>query len=83
MLLGVTPKSCCAGVKVFALLLGLLVTYGCQSPPTPASSAVVFEGVRLIVGDGSPPIENATLVVDGGQFVQVGPTDGLDSSSTV
>jgi imidazolonepropionase-like amidohydrolase len=32
----------------------------------------VFEGARLIVGDGGVPIENATLVVDGTRIVQVG-----------
>jgi imidazolonepropionase-like amidohydrolase len=33
----------------------------------------VFEGARLIVGDGRAPIENATLVVDGTKIVQAGP----------
>ena len=51
--------------------LGLLVLASCAAP-TPATDAVVFEGARLIVGDGRAPIENATFVVEGGQFVQVG-----------
>ena len=55
------------------ILVGLLVVSGCASPvQTPESSAVVFEGARLIVGDESPPVENAVLVVDGGRFTQVG-----------
>ncbi len=54
--------------------LGLLVLASCAAP-TPATDAVVFEGARLIVGDGSAPIENATFVVDDGQFVQVGSTN--------
>ena len=38
-----------------------------------ASEAVtVFEGARLIVGDGSPPIEDAAFVVEGDRFVQIG-----------
>ena len=57
----------------------LLASGGCESSPTPASSAVAFEGARLIVGDGSPPVENATFVVDGGRFVQVGPAAELDA----
>ena len=57
-------------VKVL-VCLGLLLLASCAAP-TPATDAVVFEGARLIVGDGSAPIENATFVVDGGQFVQVG-----------
>jgi imidazolonepropionase-like amidohydrolase len=37
-----------------------------------ASSVTVYEGARVIVGDGSAPIENATFVVDGTRIVQVG-----------
>jgi imidazolonepropionase-like amidohydrolase len=40
----------------------------------PSGSVTVFEGARLIVGDGSAPIENATLVVDGSKIVQAGRT---------
>jgi imidazolonepropionase-like amidohydrolase len=32
----------------------------------------VFEGARVIVGDGRPPVENATFIVTGTRFVQVG-----------
>jgi len=40
---------------------------------TPAGARVtVFEGARVIVGDGRPPVENATIVVNGTQFAQVG-----------
>jgi imidazolonepropionase-like amidohydrolase len=38
----------------------------------PAGGVTAFEGVRLIVGDGSAPIENATLIVDGARIVQAG-----------
>lgn len=39
----------------------------------PASAGVtVFEGARLIPGDGSAPIENATVVVTGTRVTQVG-----------
>src|SRR6058998_1003457 len=38
--------------------------------PTPA--VTVFEGVRVIVGDGRTPIENASFVVNGARFVRVG-----------
>ena len=75
-MLGKSPKSCRAGAIVVPLMLGLLASQGCESPPD--SSAVVFEGARLIVGDGSPPIENAALVVDGGRLVQVGSAAELD-----
>ena len=39
-----------------------------QTPGT-----TVFEGARVIVGDARPPLENASFVVTGGRFVQVGP----------
>ena len=67
-------NSC--GLEV-AVCLALLATVAC-APPAPTSDAVVFEGARLIVGDGSAPIENATFVVDGGNFVQVGTADGVE-----
>jgi imidazolonepropionase-like amidohydrolase len=37
---------------------------------TPA--VTVFEGARVIVGDGRPPIENATFIVSGNRFTRVG-----------
>ncbi len=41
-----------------------------QAPAGPPTT--VFEGARVIVGDGSAPIENAVVVVRDTQFVQVG-----------
>jgi len=38
----------------------------------PATGVTAFEGARLIVGNGSAPIENATLVIDGSRIAQVG-----------
>jgi imidazolonepropionase-like amidohydrolase len=62
--------------SLFGLLLcGLLLI---TNLPEPAASqgrggtVAVFEGARLIVGDGSAPVENATFIVDGGRFTQVG-----------
>ena len=61
-------------VHTIALIVSaLLVLSGCAPPPAaPRSSAVLFEGARLIVGDERPPIENAVFVVEGGAFAQVG-----------
>jgi len=56
----------------------LLLTAACtrQPPENPAataqSTAVVFEGARVIVGDESAPIENAVFVMDGARFTAVG-----------
>ena len=38
-----------------------------------AESVTVFEGARLITGDGSSPIDNATFIVEGTRFTAVGP----------
>jgi imidazolonepropionase-like amidohydrolase len=39
----------------------------------PAAAAVtVFEGARLITGDGSAPIENSAFIVEDTQFTSVG-----------
>jgi imidazolonepropionase-like amidohydrolase len=40
--------------------------------PARAQGVTAFEGARLIVGNESSPIENATLVVDGTKIVQAG-----------
>src|SRR5688500_15230263 len=61
---------------VILLSLGLLAS-GCSTPATvqaPGSSVTAFEGARLIAGDGSAPIDNATFIVDGARFAQVGPS---------
>ena len=51
----------------------LLFLAACAAPETtPPTDAVVFEGARLLVGDGSGPIENAVFVVEEDRFVLVG-----------
>ena len=64
------------------LLLLLLAAAACSSPPEEApatSTATVYEGARLVVGDGSDPIENATFVVDEDRFVAVGATGEVEA----
>lgn len=36
------------------------------------AAITVFEGERLIAGDGSAPVENAAFVVENGRFTAVG-----------
>ena len=57
-----------------ALLLGTLLAVVCLAVATGAQApaVTVFEGARLIAGDGRAPIENATIVVSGGRIVQAG-----------
>ena len=62
-----------------AFLIGLLsitlfMTAGCSTPEpqTQAPAATLFEGARLIVGDGSEPIEDSAFVVQNNRFTAVG-----------
>ena len=71
-----------ADSRQWMVVVGLLVfSAACSGPSTdsPSSTATttatgvtIFEGARLIVGDGSAPIENAVIVVEGARFAQVG-----------
>jgi len=45
-----------------------VTTFG-QAPP---ATVTAFEGARVIIGDGRAPIENATVIVDGARFQQIG-----------
>ena len=57
---------------VFALLPSVALAGACDAgSDAPASSAVAFEGARVIVGDGAV-IEDGVFVVDGGRFARVG-----------
>ena len=47
----------------------------CSSPQesqTEVSGVTVFEGARLITGDGSPPVDDSAFFVENGQFTRVG-----------
>src|SRR5262245_1885461 len=53
-------------VLVAAVLAALLVTQGA------AAQAILLEGARVVAGDGSPPIENAALLVEGNIISRIG-----------
>ena len=62
-------------VVAVAGLFACLVIAAWSTPAigqAPSTAVTVFEGARLIVGDGRPPIENAAFVVSGARFTQVG-----------
>ena len=52
-----------------------------QAQVTAPTQITVFEGARLIVGDGRAPIENATILVDGAKIVQAGPAATVKAPS--
>jgi imidazolonepropionase-like amidohydrolase len=58
-----------AATVALAIIAGFAVPARGQEP---ATGVTVFEGARIIVGNGRGPIENATLVMDGTRIAQVG-----------
>ena len=69
-------EACRVALVAGLLSIGSLFGAACSAPATeqaPAATGVtVFEGARLIVGDGSAPIENAAFIVENDRFTQVG-----------
>ena len=64
------------GLRI-ALVGWLIVTGACSPQPANETgqangTVTVFVGARLIVGDGSPAIEDAVFLVEGDRFSQVG-----------
>ena len=59
-----------AVLRLGAVLAAILVA-GCADPET-GGEATVFEGARLIVGDGSAAIDDAVFVVEGDRITQAG-----------
>lgn len=56
-----------AAVAAVALVLA-------ARPDAQTGGATAFVGARVVVGDGTAPIENATVVVRNGQIAEVGPS---------
>ncbi|MGD9906139.1 MAG: amidohydrolase family protein [Vicinamibacterales bacterium] len=67
------PATASVRTAVAAILTLTVAACGGGPPAQAPVDATVFEGARVIVGDGSAPIENATVVVSGGRITQVGP----------
>ncbi|HMF99335.1 MAG TPA: hypothetical protein VKE96_33780, partial [Vicinamibacterales bacterium] len=64
-------------MRLLSVLTSLLVAAGCSSPAAnqsraAAAGATVFEGARLIIGDGSAPIEPSAFIIENGTFAAVG-----------
>jgi imidazolonepropionase-like amidohydrolase len=60
-------------VPALALFAGIVLTASCSRAPQ--STATVYEGARLITGDGSAAIADGAIVVDAGRITAVGPKD--------
>ena len=67
--------SCKARILAGLSTLVLILSIGYSAVRTAAAQATdttVFEGARVIVGDGSAPIEDAVFVTQNGKFTAVG-----------
>src|SRR5258706_13057762 len=54
------------------LLFITAYSYPITAHAAQATGVTVFEGARLIVGNGSPPIEGSAFIVENNRFTQVG-----------
>ena len=64
-------------MRLLRMLPLMLVVGACSSPaatqpPAAAHDVTVFEGARLITGDGSAPIENSAFLIERNTFAGVG-----------
>ena len=58
-------------ICVLVIIAAVAVAVG-QSQPPQAGSVTLFEGARLIAGDGGAPIENSAFLVQNNRITQVG-----------
>src|ERR1044071_8922039 len=56
----------------FPVFAACLFLAAWSAPVGDSARRTVFEGARLITGDGSAPIENSVFIVDNNQFSSVG-----------
>ena len=61
-----------ASVSICLILAAAVLASVRTETQTAQPGTTLFEGARLIVGDGSAPIENAAFIVQGNRFAQVG-----------
>ena len=67
---GALPRAAARAIGAAVVALFAACAGGDEMPQT---DAIVYEGARVIPGDGSGPIENAVFVVEDGRFTLVGP----------
>jgi imidazolonepropionase-like amidohydrolase len=53
-------------------LVGAALLHLDAQTPAPGNGALLFEGARLIAGDGGPAVENSAFLVEGTRITQVG-----------
>src|SRR5262245_51096999 len=65
------------GTTACLLMVGCVLTLSAGTTQPTAAAIAVFEGARLITGDGRPPIENSAFLVENGRFTRVGRKDDV------
>ena len=68
-----TPNS----VALFAAISMAVATMAACTGGS-ETDVMAFEGARVIIGDGSAPIEDAVFIVEGGRLTAVGPRTAVD-----
>ena len=68
-------RAVCRAMLMGAAVLAAASTTFTQAPNT--SGTVLYEGARLIVGDGSAPIPSGDLLVSNGRIAALGPRGTL------
>jgi len=61
-----------SSVLFSVLLLLLLFSFAVQQNRSQTNGVILFEGARLIIGDGSSPIENSAFLIENNRFSKVG-----------
>lgn len=65
---------------ILAIALAVAVISPGSSAQILISNRILFEGARLIAGDGSAPVENSAFTIENGQFTRVGTKGELTPS---
>ncbi|MBN1238484.1 MAG: amidohydrolase family protein [Gammaproteobacteria bacterium] len=65
-------------IRHLSIAAGACAALAAPAEAQPSGETIVFEGATVIVGDGSPPLEDAVLVVEGTRFAAVGRAGEVD-----
>jgi len=69
---GMVPRRLNDSLTPIKVLACLAIGSGLQAAPPAASSAVLYEGARLIADARQPPLEDAAFLVQSGRIVAIG-----------
>ncbi len=58
--------------RLIAAAAALLAAFGASDAQSQGQRVTLYEGARLIPGDGTPAIENSAFLVTGAQFTRIG-----------